>query len=133
MLASAAADVEGESACGVASGFRVGKRGEQFSYIAENTRVGCGIGARRFAYGALVYADDLVHVFNALDAVAVALSDVGAHKRIGERGEKHFVDERGFAAARHAGNTVEYAERNLDVNVFEVVLLCALYLDKLAV
>ena len=82
MLASAAIDVERKSACGVASRFGIGKGCEQFPDVSENARIRCRVGARCFAYRALVYTNDLVHVFDTLDTVVVALLDVRAHKRV---------------------------------------------------
>ena len=43
---------------------------------------------------------------------------------------EHVVDQRGFARTRNAGDTCENSERNVDVDVLQVVLSCANNLDR---
>ena len=82
VFATSAVDVERESACRISPCFRVGKRGKKFSYIAENSRVRCRVGARSSADWALVYANDLIDVFDAFDRIEIAERISRAHKRV---------------------------------------------------
>ena len=83
-------------------------------------------------YRALIDADDLVEMFDSVDAVAVYVRVARAVEFCGELGVQYLVDEAALAAARDAGDRDEFAERYLDVNVFEVVLARAAYRQILA-
>ena len=74
-LATAALDIERKSALIVTTHFRLGRGGEQRSYIRKNACVGRGIAARSSAYWALVDIDHLIKVLQALYRSVLARVD----------------------------------------------------------
>ena len=120
-LAAAALGIEREPARAVAARARVCRRGEQVADVVEDTGVGRGIGARHAADGALVDADDLVEVLQALNAVEFPRPRAGTVEATGELFIEDLVDEARFARAGHAGHAGEGAERELDVDVAQVI------------
>ena len=68
-LTASALDVKGEASRGIASRLRVGSHGKKLADIRKKSRIGRGIRARCASDGALVDGNDLVKVFDALDAV----------------------------------------------------------------
>ena len=124
LLAAAAHHVEGEAPWLVTPDLRFGKLGEELPDEVENADVGHGVRPRCATDGLLVDLYDLVYV---LDAVHV---DVGERFLLGtvevavQDRVQRLVDECGFAAARHAGDADELAEREGDGDVLQVVACC---------
>ena len=121
-FAAAAGDVEAEAAGGVAADLRLGELGEQLADQVEHAGVGGGVRRRRVAQRLLVDADDLVDLLDAADRVVGAGDGAGAVQLSGELVVEHVFDERALAAAADAGDGGERAERDCDVDVFEVVV-----------
>ena len=68
-FAAAALDVEGEAAGAVTVYLGVGGLGKEGADVVEDAGIGRGVGARRASDRRLVDADDLVEVFDAVDAL----------------------------------------------------------------
>ena len=121
-LAAAAANVEREAPGIVAAQLRVLRGGKEAADIVKQAGIRRRVGARRAADGTLVNVDDLVQILHTVNAVAFP----GAELRMVEPARKglvqHLVDERGLAAAGHAGHARHDAERDLHIHVLEVVL-----------
>ena len=66
----------------------------------------------------------------ALDLAVLAGSQLRAVQPVGDRAVQDLVDERGLARARHAGHAAEHPERELDVDLLQVVLRRAQDLDR---
>ncbi len=132
MLAAAAADVEAEAAGLVAADARRRQLGEESPYVVEEARVGGGVAARRAAYGALVYLDDLVDVVDALDAAVWQRRPQRAVEVLAEDGLQGVVDEGALAGARDARDADEEAQRQVEVDAAEVVARGALQYYMLA-
>ena len=96
-LAAAALGIEREPARAVAARARVGRRGEQVADVVEDAGIGRGVGARHAADGALVDADDLVEVLQALDVVEFPRPRAGTVEAAGELFIEDLVDEARFA------------------------------------
>ena len=77
-LAAAALDVEGEAARLVAARLGLGQAGEPVADRREGAGIGRRVGARRAADRRLVDVDDLVEVFEPLDAVVRGRGLAGA-------------------------------------------------------
>src|SRR5690606_7312561 len=80
-----------------------------------------GVGARRPADGRLVDVNDAVQVLDALDAVVGAWLFPGAVQLLRQRLVQDFVDQRALARARDARHADERAQRDVHVDVFQVV------------
>ena len=120
-LAAPALDVEGEAARLVAARLGLGQAREPLADGREGAGVGGRVGARRAADRRLVDVDHLVEVLQALDAVVLArvLARVVEAARHGlvERVDQ----QRGLAAAGHAGDAGQQAQRHLGRHVLQVV------------
>ena len=109
VLAAAALDVEGESTRGVAAHFRFAGLCEQLADVVEHAGVGGGVRARGASDGRLVHVNDLVQVFQAVDALVAAGYLFGAVELVRQGGVQNVVDEGGFARAGHTGHRGEHA------------------------
>ena len=110
-FASAAFDIEGESADVVAAFAREGDAGEEFADGCEQTGVGGGVGTRGAADGGLVDVDDFVKVFEAADVVVGGGFFLGAVEFAGGDFGESVVNQGGFAAAGYAGDAGNQTER----------------------
>src|SRR3954468_1610976 len=128
-LAASTFDVERESPRAVSADLGFRQLGEELANRSEKSRVGRRIRSRRAADRALVDVDDLVEVLEAGDARVRARNHSGAIEMTRHRAMENVFDERRFPAARHAGHRHEQPERNLDVEVAQVVLARALDAD----
>ena len=121
-LAAAAFDVEREPAWFVAAHLRVGRQGVELANVGEEIGVRRWVRARRAADGALVDLDHLVEDLDAVDALVLA----GPHAHPGELIRERFVDdlvhERRLAGAGHTCHRDELADREIDVDAFQIVL-----------
>ena len=84
--------------------------------------IGGGIRARRAADGRLVDANHLVDQLDAFDGLVRARFLVRAVDLPRQRAVENLVDQGGFAAAGNARHHGEQAERDVHVDVLEVVL-----------
>ena len=121
VLAAAALDVEGESAGGVAAHLRFAGLCEQLADVVEHAGVGGGVRARGTADRRLVHVNDLVQVFQAVDALVAAGYLLGAVELVRQGGVQNVVDEGGLTRAGYTGHRGEYAQREGHGHVLEVV------------
>ena len=105
--------------------FRLVGRGEELADVIEHTGVGGRVRPRRAADRRLVDRDDLVEVVDALDALVQTGRDLRAVDALHQRALQDLVDEGRLARPRDAGDAHELAEREVDADVLEVVLLGA--------
>ena len=107
--------------------------GEQLAYLVKGLQIGRGIAARALADGPLV---DEFHGLQAAQVAGDAAVAAGHLGRLvivaGQGGVEDLAHQRRFARAAHAGNDGHHAQRELDVDVLEVVLCGAFDLDVLA-
>ena len=68
-------------------------------------------------------------MFHAIDAVMLGGRLAGAHELAGQRPVNRVDEQGGFAAAGHAGDAGEDAERNFGGDIFEIVGAGALDAD----
>ena len=120
-LAAAALDVEREAPRRVAARARLGRERVELAHAREQVGVGRGVRARRAADRRLVDLDHLVELLEPLDRAVRARLEAGAQQPVGERAVDHVVDERRLARARDARDRDEAADRDLDVDVLQVV------------
>ena len=120
-FAATSFDIEAEAAGAIAAFAGLGKHGEKFANRAEDAGVGGGIRARGAADGRLVDFDDFVEMLEAENGAMGAGSFAGTIKLLREGAIENVVDQRGFAGAGNAGDDGEQAEREFDVDVFQVV------------
>ncbi len=125
-LATPALDVEREAAGLVAANLGFGQVDEQAADVGEDAGIGSRIRAWRPSDGRLVDVDYLVDMFQTLDAVVRHGSLQGTVEMAGEDRVERIVDERRLAGARDAGDNDEFAQREFNVDVLEVVAAAAM-------
>ena len=101
--------------------------------MREQVGVRRRVRARRAADRLLVDLDHLVEDLDPLDAGVRARLDPRAVEPVRERLEDDLVHERRLAGARDAGHADELADRELDVDLLQVVLRGALDEERAAV
>ena len=121
-LRSGRRHVEAEPPGRVAAELRFGELREQLANQVEHAGVRGRVRRRRVAQRLLIDADDLVDLLDAADRFVCAGDGARAVERFGELVVEDVFDERALAAAADAGDGGERAERNLDVDVLEVVV-----------
>ena len=120
-LAAAALHVEGEAARLVAARPRLRGEAEQLADEGEGPGVGRRVAARRAADGALVDGNDAVDGLRAFERPVRAGLGPAPLELLQQRAVQDVVDQRRLARARDAGDRGEHAERDLHVEIPEVV------------
>ena len=120
--APSAVDVEREPAGGVSPRLGLVHLGEQVSDLIEHLHVSRRVAPRRASDRALVDRDDLVQVLDAGDRIVVADVVLGLVQRVPQGRLQDAADQRAFAAARHPGHARHHAQRDVDVDVLQVVV-----------
>src|SRR5262249_23831401 len=142
-LAASARLVEAETAGFVPADLRFRHPGEEGADLVEDLDVGGGVGTWRAADGRLIDVDDLVDMLDTEQPIvcadrmilrqltvlfrldlAVAIGSIA--ESLAQGFAEDVVDERAFAGSAHARHSDEQPERNLGVDVLEVVLPGAL-------
>ena len=121
-LAAAAADVEREAARLVAAHLRLGRQRVQLADVREEVGVRRRVRARRAPDRRLVDVDHLVEAVDPLDRVVRTRLRPGLVEPVGERLVDDLVDERRLARPGDARDADELPDRELDVDVLQVVL-----------
>src|SRR5690606_21111381 len=116
----------------VAARLGLGQAREPVADRRERAGIGGRIGARRAPDRALVDVDDLVEELQPLDALVRRGLLARAHDAARGGLVERLDQEGGLAAARHAGDAGEGAERDLRRHVLQVVAARADDLDALA-
>ena len=73
----------------------------------------------------MVDGNHLIELVDAVDAVACAGAGMSAVEVTLECLIDDFIDQRGFTASGNAGDDRHHAQRNFDVDIFEVMCACA--------
>src|SRR5216683_2891804 len=131
-LAAAALDVEGKSPGLVAARLGLGQAGEPFADRRERAGIGGRIGARGAADRRLVDVDDLVDMFEPLDAVVRGSTLAGVVEFSRDRLVERVDQQRRLAAAGNASHAGEQPQRNFRRDVFEIVAAGVDHLDGAA-
>ena len=121
-LAAPAGHVEREVAGRQAARLRVLGRREQLADRIERLEIRDRVGSRRAADRRLVHEDDVGDELRPFELAVRADAAIPVALGALQRGVDHVVDERALARAADAGHAGQHAERNLDVDVLEVVL-----------
>src|SRR5947209_10198453 len=130
-FAAAALDVERKTPRRVAAHLRFGRERVQLANLVERTGVGGGVRAGRSADRRLVDHHHLVERLGALHAAVRAARGLVVQVLV-ERLDDDFVDQRRLARAAHARHARERAQRQIDVDAFEVVRLRADHAERAA-
>ncbi|EKB47185.1 hypothetical protein B879_04222 [Cecembia lonarensis LW9] len=91
-FAAPALDVEGETSRQVAPDLGFVGLCEELAHVVEDPSVGRWVGARGAANGRLVHVDDLVQVFEPLDARVASGDLLGTVESVGQHLVEHVVD-----------------------------------------
>ena len=121
-LAAAAGHVEREVAGRQPARLRVLGRGEQLADRIERLEIGDRVGSRRAPDRRLVDEDDVGDELGAFELAMRADAAIPVVLGALQRRVDDVVHERALARAADAGHAGQHAERNLDVDVLEVVL-----------
>src|SRR4051794_5380543 len=121
-LAAAALHVEREAPGQIAAHLRFLRAGEERADLVEDAGVRSRVRTRCATDRRLVDVDDLVECLGAFDLLVPAGNLTRAVDLLHQRGVKDVADERALPAAAHARDCDETAERDLDVDLLQVVL-----------
>ena len=128
-LAAPPLDVEREAPRLIAARLGFRQLGEPVADRREGAGIGGRVRARRAPDGRLVDVDHLVEEFHALDLV-VGRGMLAALVQLARGGLVQRLDhQRGFAAARNAGDAGQRAQRNGRRDVLQIVALGAEHLE----
>jgi len=120
------ARVEAEGAGGVLALTRQRRHRKQRAHGIERTHIAGRVGAGRLADGRLVDEVDRAQPVGAQQIVVFA-GRVGGQAEVAQQGRvQDVLDQRGLARAAHAGHADQALQRELDVQVLQVVLSRAL-------
>jgi len=122
-FAAAALDVEGKAAGVVAAQLCVLRGCVQLADIVEHAGIGCRIGARGSADRRLRNIDDLVQLADSADFAVFSGAGFSSVELCGKSFVENFIDKRRFSRAGNAGHTDEHAERKINRDVLQVILL----------
>ena len=121
-FAASALNIETEAAGLITAKFSFGLMGEKLADLVKDASISRDVGARGAADRGLIDDDTLVEVLDTVDALVEAGNGLGAVEASEELVREDFVDEGRFAGAGDAGNDGHDAERELDGDIFQVVL-----------
>ena len=124
-LAAAALHVEAEAALSVALGLGVRRSREEVADHVEHAGVGRRVAPGSAADGALVDGNDLVQLLQSFDAPEFSGDLVGPVQPLCQIFVQNLIHQGGLAGAGHAGDAGHDAQRELHVDVLQVVLFCA--------
>ena len=96
--------------------------GEKLPDRIEGLQIRDGIGTRRSTDGRLIDKDDVADVLRAFELSMEADAAVPVTLRTLHGCIEDVVHQRALAGSANAGNAHEQPERNLDVDLFEIVL-----------
>ncbi len=130
-LAAASPDVKAEPARAIAPHLGVLCLRKDGADVVEDAGIGGRVGAGCPADGLLVDADDLIHKFEALYPIASACAGTCAVQLTGQRLIQDLIDEARFARAGDARHADKLSQRELHINIPQVVLPCPLTVRKL--
>ena len=125
-LASPALDIEAEPARLVAADLRFPRLGEQLTDEVKHACVGGRVAARSSSDRRLVDLDDLVDLADSQHLAELARPVARRVEPAAQRPQQRLVHQSALAGARHAGDADDPAQRELDVDVLEVVLAASL-------
>ena len=122
-LAASVAAVEAEEPRRDAFRFRILRFGEELPDRIERADIDRRRAARRARERALIHhhdGADLVTAFDCFHAARLVFDALAALTQ--QISIKHFMDQRAFPTAADAGDGAQHAERNVHVDVFQIVL-----------
>ncbi len=123
LLTATALDVEREATLLVATALGEFRLGEQLADVVEHAGVRRGVRAGRAPDRRLVDQTDGLHLVEPLDCVVLAGVDRGVVVHLaGQALVQHLVHQRGLARPGDTGDGDERSERELDIQIGEVVL-----------
>ena len=120
-FAAAALDIKGKAPFGITPGFGIRGGGKEVADHVENARIGGRVGPGRPPDGGLVNVDDLVQLVHAFNAVVRAGNGQGPVQVPAEPLVEDLVDQGALAGTGYAGHSSHDAQREADINVFQVV------------
>ena len=127
---ASALDIEREAAAGVAPCFSVGGLCEKLPYIGKNARIGSRIRAWSSADRGLVDIYNLVKILNSVHTAELSAFNSCTVELCGKMLVHDFIYQRGFSRTRNSCNAYQLSERNLYINILEIVFACALDSEK---
>ena len=120
-LAAAALDIERKPPRLVAAHFRIVGLRKDLADIGKHARIGRRVGARRAPNWGLVDIDDLINLVDPFYIGMLAGLDARVRQVARQAFKEHLVDQRAFSGTGNARHSRKYAERNFNVDLFEVV------------
>ena len=122
-LTSSSAGIEAESSDTVASLLCFERAREHFSDVGEYTCVRSDVGMWSSSNRGLIDDNCLVSMFGSSNIFDLAYIDsMSGTQLICEIRSDRIHDERGFTGSRNSGYHREYSERDIDIDIFEIIL-----------
>ena len=121
-FAAPAMHIEREASGFVAAHLAFRQLGEQLADLVEHAGISARVGARRAPDGRLVDVDDLVQYARCPRCAHIRPGWVCAPVQAWRQGVVEDIDhQRGFTRSGHPGDADQLAQRDLDVNILQVV------------
>src|ERR1700682_2240937 len=133
VLAAAALDVEAEAARSIAAHLRLWHLGEELANVGEHPGVGRRVRARRPSDGRLVDVDHLVDEAEPGNLAGGTRTVFRTIEVLRQAAIQNVAHQRALARAADAGDTDQLAQREIHIDVLQVVLGGATHNDHLAV
>ena len=121
-LAASAFDVEAKASRCVTALLGLGELRVEFANLVKQFDVGSRIRTRRTSDRRLINGDHFVEVFDAVEAVVIARIADAAIEFLPQGLNQNLVDERTLPAARDTRYANKFPQRDLDVDIFEIVV-----------
>ncbi len=121
-FAASTLNIETETAGFITAKFSFGLMGEKLADLVKDAGISRDVRAGGAADRGLVDDDTFVEMLDAVDALVEAGNSLGAVEASEELVREDFVDEGRLAGAGDAGNDGHDTERELDGDIFQVVL-----------
>ncbi len=131
-FASAALHVETKAAGRIAADARGGQLRKQIADVIKHAGVSRWVASRGAADGCLIDDDDFVDQILALDGAMLAWRLFRAVHVAEKRALKNIHHERALAAAAHARNARQCAQRKARIDVLQIILMRPQDLDPAA-
>ena len=131
-LASPALDVETEPPCAVPPQARIGRAGEQGADVVEQLCVRRRVGAGGAPDRRLVDLDHLVDLIDPRDLIVFTGPPRRLIELLGHAAVEHVLHQRALPRSGDAGDADELPQRDLHVDILQVVLARADHADELS-
>ena len=120
-LTTSALHIKTEPAFGISFGFCIRRGCKQITNLVKNPCISCRIGTGRSADGRLVNIYHLVQMLHPLDGFVFPRNHSGTVQIPCQAFVENFIGQRGFSGTGYSRNAGHYPQRNLHINILQVI------------